>query len=153
MDDTKWSSDYMLGAEQLFEGMPHSRGSFLQKLNGIQQNKNKGLHLGENKLVQASSFGKNWPESSFEKEDLRALVDNLSMDQHHALVTMRPSCVQSCICKGLVRNLIYSPLFGTFNTTSGYCVQLWASQCKGDIEKLDWVQQRPPRWLGSWGMW
>lgn len=49
------------GAEQLFKRMPHSRGSFLQKLHEIQQNKNKDLHLGENKLVQASSLGKNQP--------------------------------------------------------------------------------------------
>lgn len=96
------------GAERLFKGIPHSREMVLQKLHEIQQNKSKDLHLGQNKLVQTSTLGTSWPEKSFAEEDLRVLVDNLSLDQHHALVTMRPSCVQSCICKSLVRNLMYA---------------------------------------------
>lgn len=54
--------------------------------------------------MQYSSLGTRRLESSFAKEDLRVWVDNeLSMNQHRALVTTKSSCILSCISKSLVR--------------------------------------------------
>ena len=79
--DNKWRSDWYVGGRAAIQrDLPH-----------------------QNKIMQHSSLGKRWLESSFAEEDLRVWVDKFSMNQHHALEAMKSSCIQICICKSLVR--------------------------------------------------
>lgn len=43
----------------------------------------------------------------------------------------------------------HSPFLSTCETISRCCIQFWGHQCKKEIDKLVWVQQRSPSCLGT----
>ena len=91
------------------------------------------LHKGQGNLKHTYRLGREWLESSPEK-DLGMSVDKrLNMSQQRVLAAQKANCILGCI-KGSVTSRsreVILPLYSALvRPYLEYCVQLWSPQCK-----------------------
>ncbi|GAB0181877.1 mitochondrial enolase superfamily member 1 [Grus japonensis] len=106
----------------------------------------KVLHVGQRSPKHNYRLGEEWIESSPEEKDLGVLIDEkLNMSQYCVLAAQKANCVLGCIKRGVTsrsREVIlplYSPLV---RPHLEYCIQLWGSQYRRNMELLERVQRR-----------
>ncbi|GAB0188912.1 hypothetical protein GRJ2_001356500 [Grus japonensis] len=106
----------------------------------------KVLHMGWCNPKHKYRLGGERIESNPEEKDLGVLVDEkLNMSWQCVLVPQRPNCVLGRIRRSVTSRLreVILPLYSALvRPHLEYCVQLWGSQCKTDMNLLEQVQQR-----------
>ncbi|GAB0180697.1 hypothetical protein GRJ2_000535000 [Grus japonensis] len=106
----------------------------------------KVLHMGQSTTKHNYSLGGEWIVSSPEKKDLGVLVDNkLNMSRQCTLAARKANRVLGCITKSVTSRLreVILPLYSALvRPHLEYCIQLWGSQYKKDMELLERVQRR-----------
>ncbi|PKU40144.1 hypothetical protein llap_9555 [Limosa lapponica baueri] len=102
------------------------------------------LHMGCSN--PKNRMGREQIESSPEEKDLRVLVDEkLDMTWQCALTDWKANCILSCSKRSVASRLseVILPLYSALvRPHLEYCVQLWHSQYKKDMDLLEQVQQR-----------
>ncbi|GAB0202769.1 cAMP-dependent protein kinase inhibitor alpha [Grus japonensis] len=107
----------------------------------------KLLHVGWGNPKHNYRLGKEWIESSPEEKDLGVLIDEkINMSRQCALAAQKANHVLGCIKRGVTNRSREGilPLYSTLvRPHLEYCVQLWGTQYRRDMELLERVQRRP----------
>ncbi|KAK4814693.1 hypothetical protein QYF61_025519 [Mycteria americana] len=98
----------------------------------------KVLHVGWGKLKHKYRLGGGWIESSPEEKDLGVLVEEkLNMTQQCAPAAQKANCILGCIKTSRSREVILPLYSALVRPHLEYCVQLWGSQHKKDMDLLE----------------
>uniref|UniRef100_A0A803T9P9 Reverse transcriptase domain-containing protein n=1 Tax=Anolis carolinensis TaxID=28377 RepID=A0A803T9P9_ANOCA len=118
------------------------------------RDKCKILHFGRKNGNQRYRMGDAWLDSSVCEKDLGVLVDNkLNMSQQRDAAAKKANGILACINRGIASRSreVMLPLYSALvRPHLEYCVQFWAPQLKGDVDKLESVQSPMRRGLKSW---
>uniref|UniRef100_A0A803TIG3 Reverse transcriptase domain-containing protein n=1 Tax=Anolis carolinensis TaxID=28377 RepID=A0A803TIG3_ANOCA len=117
------------------------------------RDKCKILHFGRKNGNQRYRLGNDaWLDSSTCEKDLGILVDNkLNMSLQCDAAAKKANGILSCINRGIASRSreVLLPLYSALVRPhlESHCVQFWAPQLKGDVDKLESVQRRETKMI------
>ncbi|GAB0187179.1 cAMP-dependent protein kinase inhibitor alpha [Grus japonensis] len=123
------------------------------RVNRVKFNKAKCkvLHMGWGNPKHNYRLGREWIEISPEEKDSRILMDvKLNMRSQCALAAQKANYILGCIKRRVTSRLreVILPLYSTLmRPYLEYCVQLWVSQHKKDMDLLEQVQRRATKMI------
>uniref|UniRef100_A0A803T8E9 Reverse transcriptase domain-containing protein n=1 Tax=Anolis carolinensis TaxID=28377 RepID=A0A803T8E9_ANOCA len=115
------------------------------------RDKCKILHLGRKNEMQRYRMGDAWHNSSTCEKDLGVLMDNkLNMSLQCDAAAKKANGILACINRSIVsrsREVMLPFCSALVRPHLEYCVQFWAPQLKGDVDKLGSIQWRATKMI------